>query len=103
MFNVLTFILFAPFDTCSLAAISTLYFVEHGKQIDRHYLRRYESSDFFSDRNFLANSSNYESNAMIGGEGLSGRHENNPDLSHNRKKVCLKSILNINEKKSHQN
>lgn len=71
----------------SLAAISTLYFVEHGKQIERHYLRRYEGNDFFSDRNYLANSSSYESNAMVGGEGFSGRHNNSVDLAHSPKKV----------------
>lgn len=55
----------------SLAAISTLYFVEHSKQIDRHYLRRYESNDFFSERNYLVNSS-YGSNGIAGGGGAGG-------------------------------
>lgn len=53
----------------SLAAISTLYFVEHSKQNERNYLRPYEgNASLFSEKNYLGNSS-YGSNGIAGAGG----------------------------------
>lgn len=68
----------------SLAAISTLYFVEHNKQNDWH------SREFFLEGNALVNSS-YGGNGIPGsGSGGGGRFNNGNYWSDNNRYISKK-------------
>lgn len=53
---------------CSLAAISTLYFLEHSKQNDK-YANHYNINDIYSERHALVNSSYGSAGIPPGGGG----------------------------------
>lgn len=74
--------------------------MEHSKQIDRHLLRPYEGNDFFSERNYLGNSSYGSEGGGGGAEGFGGNgnviynsngNSRNPDR-YNTKKVGVLTI-----------
>lgn len=73
----------------SLAAISTLYFVEHSKQSERNYLRNMDLNDFRSfGRNSIGNSSIHSNGIGLGVGGSNGNEYFNDNQNQRFRKIA---------------